>query len=252
MKLDNFPKILWINLERSKDRKERMKKLLAGKINIRIEGIDGNIETELNKICIKNKYLSNVENACTCSHLTAIKYFLETINDDNIIIFEDDVSFEFLDLIPYNWSELEKHFPEDYSVIQLSITYDNTIKPYLVKRILPYSSAVAYLITKKKAKQIIDKYFNYDLNKFDLSKKLKEYAVADSIVYDSDMNDAKEYDPNIYDPNTYDPNVYSIPIFIYTGIDSTIHENHLKYHTDNKIMQLNMWNEKNINYFKIY
>lgn len=226
MILDNFPTILWINLERSIGRRKYMEKLLSEYHlkNIRIDAIDGKIKKTLLSICLPNLKQSALVNACTCSHLKALKYFIQNMTDDKIIIFEDDVSFDFLPLIPFDWETLVKNFPKEFDVIQLSIcTNASTIvKPYLVKT--DYKSyhfgAVAYLITRNAAKKILAKYWPTD--KIDLSDK--PYCTADSIISTTGST-------------------YSIPFFTYMTTDSTIHLNHLCLHKRSKNEQTKMWQE---------
>lgn len=227
MYLDSFPRVLWINLNKSIKRRIYMENILMEyNINaIRIDAIDGTnrINPNLDNICIANSDYSSVENACTCSHLLAMKYFVENMEDDKVVIFEDDVSFDFLKYIPYNWSDFEKHLPNDYEIIQLAITHEkNKIYNYLVKfdMDLSYYCSVAYLITKSCATKILNQYYSEEHNKFDLSQKI--HVTADSII-------------------TKTCQTYCIPIFTYQTTDSIIHPRHLYNHRISKAKQLEMW-----------
>lgn len=232
MILDNFPNILWINLDKSTNRRDYMENLLKSHDlkNTRISAINGidKSDYELFYFCKKNNSIQTVENACTASHFKALKYFVEETTDNRIIIFEDDVSFEFLEYIPYNWSEFEKSLPEIYDVIQLAIYSDYDIEHTLVK-FSPerkYYCTTAYMITRQAAVKLIDMYFSKILNKLDLSNK--PFATADTALYSL-------------------PNTYSIPIFTYQGYDSTIHSSHLDSHINSKRRQLTKWKEQSIN-----
>ncbi|AVL95030.1 glycosyltransferase family 25 [Moumouvirus australiensis] len=225
MILDNFPKVLWINLQRSSKRKEYMESLLNKYQidNLRIQAIDGLVAEELDSVCFKNVSISNQENACSCSHLLAIKYFLEKMEDDKIIIFEDDVSFEFLRLIPFNWSEFECNLPSDYYIVQLAITKDfGSVNNILVSTNTKskYYCSTAYLITRLGAQNIINKYFCPETGKINLRDQ--KNCTADAIISDSGKT-------------------FSIPIFTYLTTDSTIHPNHLPIHTKSKIQQQKLW-----------
>lgn len=227
MYLDSFPKVLWINLNKSIKRRIYMENLLRQhNFNaIRIEAIDGTnrYNPKLNNICITNPNHSFAENACTCSHLLAMKYFIENMDDDKVIIFEDDVSFEFLEYIPYNWSEFEKHLPDNYEIIQLAITHEkNKIYDYLIKfnTDLFYYCSVAYLITRSCAFKILNQYYSNQYHKFDLLHKI--HVTADAII-------------------TKTCNTYCIPIFTYQTTDSIIHPKHLYNHRISKAKQLEMW-----------
>lgn len=227
MILDNFPKVLWINMDKSVERRRYMQQLLDSyKIShTRISAVNGvdRPMTELVMYCKPNRKLRISENACTASHFKALKYFVEQTKEDKIIIFEDDVSFEFLQYIPYNWSQLEKNFPQNYSVIQLAIsTWGSGVTNNLVKFSADkkYYCTAAYLITRKAAIELINKYFHKTHYKLDLSTK--ENATADSALYSL-------------------PNTFSIPIFTYQAYDSTIHTSHLDAHITSKSQQLNLW-----------
>jgi GR25 family glycosyltransferase involved in LPS biosynthesis len=226
MILNNFPKVLWINLDKSINRRKYMESLLSFYIinNQRITAINGtNLNSEFDNVCIPNKKLSRAENACTCSHLKAMEYFINNMNDDKIIIFEDDVSFDFLDMIPYNWSDFEKKLPNDYQVIQLAITYENgPIDCVLIKTdpSTKYYCSAAYMITREGAKNLLSRYRSTVDNKFDLS--IQEFATADSMISSSGST-------------------YSIPIFTYKTSESTIHPKHSYIHNKSKSQQLIMW-----------
>lgn len=218
MILDNFPMILWINLDRSIERRNYMKKLLRNLKNTRITAVDG-ASYELYTYCVPNNLLKPAENACTCSHLKALKYFVDKVKEDRVIIFEDDVSFDFLDKIPYNWSDFEKALP-NYNVIQLAISSSEIITTNLVEFQNKYYGTTAYLITKEAARLILDNYISKTYHKFVLSGRSK--ATADTVIY-SLMN------------------TYSIPIFTYLNKDSTIHPNHLTFHQATKEQQQEAW-----------
>ncbi|XWV25748.1 glycosyltransferase family 25 [Tupanvirus soda lake] len=227
MILDSFPKVLWINLDRSRKRALYMEKLLSeyNITNTRIKAIDGvNIrDPELNNTCFINRTLTRPENACTCSHLKALKYFVENMEDDYVVVFEDDVSFEFLPLIPFNWSDLIKKLPKDFEVIQLAITHENgNIDNILVKTdpSMKYYCSAAYLITKIGAKKLLDRYYSKEYNKIILYSQ--EHVTADSMLLSTGAT-------------------YSIPIFTYLTSESTIHPWHLKNHNQSKNQQLELW-----------
>lgn len=227
MLLDNFPTVLWINLDKSVARRKYMENLLKwyGLKNIRIKAVNGTnyLNPEIKQYCLPNPKLSQAENACTCSHLMALQYFVTKMEDEKVIIFEDDVSFDFLNLIPFNWSDFEKKIPQDYDIIQLAISTNNiNIDNILVKTnpLSKYYCSTAYLITRNAAIKIIDKYYSHIRKKFLLSSSI--YATADAIIANTG-------------------NTFSIPIFSYKTTDSTIHPNHLKTHAKSRAQQLLVW-----------
>ena len=231
MILDNFPKVLWINLNSSEERRSYMENLLKSYNieNTRISAING-VDSNSNDldICMKHPELSDAENACSCSHLIALRYFIEKTNEDKIVIFEDDVSFEFLEYIPYNWSEFMEHLPKNYKIIQLAVIgMGRDVYPKLDIINYLYCSTTAYLITRKAAIEILNDYYP-NFEKITLSNKIMGTARADEII-------------RLYG------NTYSIPIFTYRGTDSTIHTEHLSIHLKSKNQQFDEWKKiKNI------
>ncbi len=227
MLLDNFPKIPWINLDKSVARRKYMESLLKwyGLQNMRIKAVDGTnyLNPEVKRYCMPNPKLSQAENACTCSHLLALQHFVTKMDDEKVIIFEDDVAFDFLNLIPFNWSNFENNLPKDYDVIQLAISTNNIVVDNTLIKTTPaskYYCSTAYLITRNAAIKILEKYFSRTRGKFLLSGHI--YVTADAILADTG-------------------NTYSIPIFSYKTTDSTVHPNHLKTHARSRNQQLLLW-----------
>ncbi|BCS83432.1 glycosyltransferase [Cotonvirus japonicus] len=224
MKLDNFPKILWINLNQSVDRRKYMNNLIGNYFsNIRIPAVNGFDENVINETCIQNSKLSPQENACTCSHITAIRYFLENTQESRVVVFEDDVSFDFLKMIPFDWSEFESNLPLNYSVIQLAVSCDRggitDIKLVPINIESKSYCSTAYLISRRGAQEIIDKYLFVN-GKLDLSSQT--YATADSMIANTNA-------------------CYSIPIFTYQTTNSLIHPYHLPLHVKSKVQQFKLW-----------
>lgn len=223
MILENFPKVLWINLDRSIGRRKYMKDTLElfGLDNLRITAVDGKNKKKLEEICIPNNNFTPEENACTCSHINAINYFINNTTLNEIIIFEDDVSFEFLNYIPYNWPRFRENIPESFDVIQLAITtYKKSVNNFLIKTLpeMNYYCSTAYLLSRKGGKKILDKYLSNEI----IILEGKLHCTADSII------------TNIGD-------TYSIPIFTYLINKSTIHDNNTFLHIQSKVQQYMMW-----------
>ena len=221
-KLNNLPYILWINMTRSKDRFNNMKKLF-NEYNIikekRIEAYDGKNN---NNFCIKdnNINITNSEYACLSSHLKALKYFIDNINNEYCIICEDDISFEFIKYWKKNFNEYINELNNTYNIIILCPNNHN--KKFEIKMIkynyLNVHGAVCYLINKSSAKKIINKIQiennMYNFKKFNTKKRFD--LISDKFIY-KDIS-----------------NIYYIPLITYTNINSTIHNAHLNSHIKNK------------------
>jgi glycosyl transferase family 25 len=183
--IEDLP-ILYINLNRAIDRKNKIEEILNNN-NLeykRIEAIDG---LELDYTELKKQYnfrkITKNEVACALSHIKAIQYAFDN-NYEYTLIMEDDCSFEYLEYknIPLKdlMTELTKT-NSDWEIIQLGIICDKNLhntfidlfsKNKFIKSCYYSIGAVAYLINKKG----MDKILNY----FSKTKNLK---VADEYVY---------------------------------------------------------------------
>ena len=206
--------VYWINLERSKERHANMTQLLKdnvfdGMTKYRVEAIDGkhitkkDLHYKINEIC------------CLWSHLKALYEFSKSKHTYALIL-EDDTSLEFK---PY-WKETIQscmdRAPSDWEMIQLSAFFYGKPCPsklYTNSKEQLYNSASAYLVCKKGVQRF-------------LSSILK-----DKIILDKDINYyADEF--LFLKMNTY---LYKYPLFTYTGLDSTLHTDHIdKIHLPNK------------------
>lgn len=212
-KLNNCPLILWINLDRSQQRRENMEILFKkyNLDNIRISAVDGNSETFSNIDFGENKFnpKKKYQYACTMSHLKAIKYFVENIDSDNVIIMEDDVSFEFLDMWKYNIKDVIDKKPKNCDVLQLAFNWGNP--NYFIEHKSNYVkwrnfySTLSYLVTKKGAIKLINKLFP---NNYNFTNTTKNFHVADVCLYKSVKTFTFKYPLFTY-PDDNDSNIGS-------------------------------------------
>lgn len=180
--IEDIP-ILYINLNRAIDRKNKIEEILNNNnLNYkRIEAIDGiNLDyTELKKMYNFRKISKN-EVACVLSHIKAIQYAFDN-NYDYVLIMEDDCSFEYLEYKTETLKELMK-INNDWEILQLGIICDKNLhdmfinlfsKNKLIKSCYYSLGAVAYLINRNGMTKI--------LNHFIKTKNLK---VADEYIYE--------------------------------------------------------------------
>jgi GR25 family glycosyltransferase involved in LPS biosynthesis len=228
--LDGVDIIYWINLERSKDRKNNMEKMLKdeafnGIPNQRIEAYDGKINPKsvFDKLVIPSKKQTNTEYACLLSHLESIRTFNES--PYNVaLIFEDDATLEFKKYWKKSVREIIDNAPPNWDIILLTYIYGlnklnsnktswNNYPMYDKVFDGNYSSSLSYVINKNGSKKILTDYKN---NIYHLSTKYSN--VADVYLYNL--------------TNSY---VYKYPYFIYkTDNNSTIHPDHISYHDASK------------------
>ena len=135
--LVNLPHILWINLDKSKDRKTYMENQLNyfNLKNTRIDAYDGKeykdfCNFNLNDISLNYDDISfnhdkkQNQIGCLCSHIKALEYFINTPTiGDYCLIAEDDLSFEYLQYWDKPFWYYIKDAPNNFEVIQLVQTY---------------------------------------------------------------------------------------------------------------------------------
>lgn len=216
--------ILWINLDRSQNRKKYMENLLININNTRISAIDGN--TYNHKLKVKNlvfdrREMSNYEIACTLSHLKAAHY-LKNIMGKYFMICEDDISFNNIYLFDNNLKNIIENAP-DFDILmlfkfsELNFTTDYT-RWSDVFNFNIYSTA-SYIISRSGIDKICS-LFHYNNDEFELFKPLD---VADIFIY-----------KNL---NTY---IYKYNYISVLNNESTIHPHHLKMHKKYTETQYNM------------
>ena len=196
--LKNLPHILWINMERSKDRKEYMENLFKH-YNIynhtRIDAIDGN---NINTQEINNKVSKNVY-ATLLSHLKSLQYYVDNVDKIGkyCMIVEDDFSFDYTKYWKKSFEEYFMEFPDDWEILKLFNNYENLSdvpKNISIRNLKDHKTygTNCYIIKYKTAIKILEKY----KDKTEYHKKQPFFFVADRGMYES-------------------VNVYSLPLFTF-------------------------------------
>lgn len=232
MKLTNFHPVYYINLKDNTDRRESIESQFNehGIQFTRIEAFDGR-ESDLNEF-IYGPYpgygIKFSEVGCTCSHLFALKYWLETNDSDYAIICEDDLDLSLTEYWNFTWQDFLNNLPEEWDCIQLSSIHlypeQSVIMPLHQRQNVLDWSTCCYIIKRDYAKQLVESYC-ID-NKFALSLFPGE-AVADSVIYQAGR--------------TYSINLFAFKI----DFGSNIHPHHIGWsHTLTRNFIFNWW--KNI------
>ncbi|CAI2358428.1 Glycosyltransferase family 25 (LPS biosynthesis protein) [uncultured virus] len=239
--LNDFPFVIWINLQRNPDRASYMSKLLNTH-NIqshRLEAIDGNHLNHYSFITA-NTSITPHENACTASHVLALWHFITKTKLDKVVIFEDDTSFEFLPYIKqyHDWTHFESSLPVDYDLIQLCITTQlgKVAKTQLTKtnRSTSYYSSGAYLITRTAACKLLKLVMPHvNLDDADTCSTNHE---TNPIIDMAQLQHARADHFLFYLGSTY-----SIPMFSYQLFTSNINAHMLSTHHFSKLSQLTAW-----------
>jgi hypothetical protein len=184
----------YINLDRSTDRRELFtQRAKAHNLECtRVSGVDGKDPNELEVITRNDfaKTMSTAEVGCTASHLKTIKQAFE-LGLDYALVFEDDTTFDFVNLWPKNVvTNILADIPDYVGVVQLFWTqykrkYAKFVVPTHVARGVDSRMASAYIVTKRGMKDILSVADNKDgtfaiVKKYDYQKE----GVADKYIYD--------------------------------------------------------------------
>ena len=219
-------KVYYINLNKSTERRERTENILKqiNLIPIRISAFDGSLLKADSKIIYSNlvKIREDLNKTLSCciSHLEAVKKFHES-EDELAIICEDDICLDYQKYWDVSIDDVINDAPEDWEILQLSLTTNSTDFDSIYSKLRPLSSAVCYVINKKGSANIM-KLYNFENEKWDVSK-FGERCESDYCLY--------------VQTKTY---IYHRPMFTYPDInDSTIHNNdlHLQIRCKNLIMK---------------
>jgi hypothetical protein len=121
------------------------------------------------------------------SHISAIKRWYDTQSEDIVLVMEDDVNLDTIDYWNFNWLDFFKNLPKDWDCVQLCLIKEDlsNTKIDIHKRFNNDFGCQAYLLTRKYAKKIIDKYyvddhtFNLDLNNIYTLTPSNKYELYD-------------------------------------------------------------------------
>jgi GR25 family glycosyltransferase involved in LPS biosynthesis len=245
-KLLNFPKIYYINLDRSEDRNLYMINQFK-KYNIlnyeRVSAIDKNNYIDLSFLShdIPNG-IKPVDAILSFSHMKALDLFLQS-GEEWAVILEDDADLSTIDYWNFSWSDLFKLLPNNLNILQMIVGTRTTrdINFHLHTRSFWDFCATGYLINKKHAKKIINTF--YKNTKIDI-RSIKNYK-----KYDKDNNGTffQESYPTteevIYGIDVY--SIYSIPIFTYTmQYESLCNPEHYSQAYDSRNRVVKFWSQQ--------
>lgn len=225
-KLEGFPHIFYISCHRDKERRNKLVQNFEN-WNLtysKIEAIDARQENVY-------KYLeggippnmTNLEIACTLSHLKAITHFYYHMGHlDGIVICEDDLDFSPVEYWNFTWKELFERLPYDLEVLQMSIINDMMITPNLHPRYNNDFGTGIYYITRDYAKRLLS--YHLHGTKYNINRGTNPRAVSDDLVY-------------------LPSRAYAMPLFLYDiSFTSTIHQEHINmFHKQSYEIVLKYW-----------
>lgn len=114
-----------------------------------------------------------VEVCLVITQIETIKNWLETTNEEYMIIMEDDHDLSMIEHMHFDWEYLMNHIPYDWDVIQFEVT-NRTAIPCFLHPTLDRSWTGPLLINKGYAKKIMRIYYTSD-NRINLNQKISSY-----------------------------------------------------------------------------
>lgn len=241
--------ILYINMDRSKKRREFMEQQLSllSSDYERTPGVDGKkllsiTHGKANNISFQNNYeLTFSELGCTLSHVMAAKRVLERDLEVALIMEDDCIGY----LLPY-WkttiSQIMQKAPDDWEIIQLfggNCMFNTTTELFFSNH--SCWSTVAYLLRKSGAisilktcgidsRQLVNNQ-TIKLGPKKTGRKIPRRGLADTFIYEA----AKTY-------------VYSKPLFFCGDefLESTIHRSHENGHIAEVKRLISLYKNKKI------
>lgn len=217
-KINGLDHIVWINLDRSSDRRVKMEKILE-KINVpntRIKAIDG-VNEDMSPFNYLERPMTNYEKAVALSHIKAYSN-LKNIPGNYFLVLEDDISLRNLKYFDYDLKSIIANAP-DFDILQLQKTYHHPLDNLYSKWKKDIYSAVSYVISRKGLNKLL-KLAEYDgiNNKFNIYSPL---SISDFFLYNSLETWVYKYNYLSTDDET-----------------SIIHPDHLDIHKQSSLVQL--------------
>jgi len=214
--MEGLDVIYWINLDRSKERREKMLKVLNDDVfrdvpKIRVVANDGKTPENVYKKLDdyeKQDSTTDSEYACLLSHMDAIRTFYDS-SYNLALILEDDITLEFKKYWKKSIKQITDEAPDDWDIIMLwHGVSPNGFNNEELKKYSGEDGAVSYLVSRNGANKLIKN--DYKNGKYNLTNDY--HHKSDIYIYGK--------------LNTY---VYKYPMFVFpTDNDSEIHQNHVE------------------------
>ena len=181
-------KMVYINLDRSSDRREYMNYQI-GQYGLDIERFPG-IDRSFHEYSHDDGYATTMrpgEIGCTLAHLHLMKKY----RGQDLLVFEDDVDLSLMEMWPFTLDEFIERLPEDWEIVQLYKFPRPWPAQLRRKRWEDYTnewSSGSYLIKKELIEKLIERYFIGDKVSFKaLYDDFGRPPLADVIIYYNDV-----------------------------------------------------------------
>lgn len=171
--LKNFPKVYYISLEESEDRRINIHKQFYEYGYSTLNALLSKRFHECNDNVIGKQIhiLDEGTIGCVLSHIKAIRdwYFNSSDDEEYAFFCEDDLSLETVKYWNFTWEEFIDYLPDDAECVQLCSVRSNQIDVKFRERSMYDWSVTAYIMNKNYAKKIITQYCRNDDFVLDIS-----------------------------------------------------------------------------------
>ena len=171
-KLKNMPTIYYVNLDNRNDRREYMESQFDQyKINFKRISASKYLASEYEqwKHLISNKknytLIDKPATANFITHIEMIKEWLETTNEQFMIMMEDDYDLSLIEYWNFDWDYLMNQIPFDCDCLQLGFESFHCIHFFLHPK-LPATYFGACMITRFYAEKLVRLYYDNIENKY--------------------------------------------------------------------------------------
>lgn len=212
-KLKNFPKVYYISLEESVERRKNLEDQFSqyGITPIPVISKRWSDSNDIvNGPCIW--HLDDGTKGALVSHLKMLRRWYEETNDEYGFFCEDDLSLETVKYWNFTWEELIQRIPQDAMGIQMLIVTPDEFDTFDFKiRRWNDWAATAYLLKREYVERLVKRYCvsenEFYVEIFDPYQNMQYWPLVENAVFKY----MGEYNGNfLYGPNV----IYSIPLFI--------------------------------------
>ena len=166
-KLENIPKVYYLNLDNRTDRRDYMEdqfktyginnyqRISASKFSASNFNSWKDLVSNSERSIYRTNLQHRVELGTACSYIDFFQWWLENTEDDHIVLMEDDYDLSYIDYWHFDWNFLMSRLPYDWDCILLGFENCNEIPCYL-HPILPYHDMGPALMNRRYVEKLVD------------------------------------------------------------------------------------------------
>lgn len=186
-KLDNFPHIYYVNLDNRTDRKQYMEDQFDyWKLNFTRVSASKFLASELDQwgqhyVVGKVTGIPAYALGNAITHLEFMKKWINTRDDDYLLLMEDDYDLNLLEYWNFDWNYLMSRLPYDWDCIQLGFESEEFI-PFFLHPKLRHSYFGPVMITRDYVEKILDLHCYGEKYRFDKTTALHRFNKSSTTV----------------------------------------------------------------------